>query len=158
MGGFVIKYVVGLGVAAFVAVSPPSRAQQPEYLPHCTPTLVRVGSRDGVASWYGQECQGNQTASGETYDMNGLTAAHRNLPLGTKIRVTNLINHRSLILRVNDRGPFVPGRLLDVSRAAARRLGFVGAGTARVNIRVIQFPHASRVQVVCPGARLLAMN
>ncbi len=153
-----IKYMIGLGMAAFVAMAPSSQAGQPVYFPHCTPTVVHAKSRYGIASWYGQECQGNSTASGESYNMNGLTAAHRNLPLGTEIRVTNLRNHRSLNLRVNDRGPFVPGRLLDVSRAAAKLLGFSGQGLARVRIQVLHLPRSSRVQAVCPGARLFAIN
>lgn len=153
-----IRYVVGLGMAAFVAMAPSSQAGPPAYLPYCTPTVVSARSRVGIASWYGEECQGSPTASGETYNMNGLTAAHRELPLGTEIRVTNLKNHRSLNLRVNDRGPFIPGRMLDVSRAAARLLGFSGEGIARVRLQVIHLPHQSRVQVVCPGARLYAMN
>lgn len=153
-----IKYVVGLGVAAFVAMSPSSQAGPPAYFPYCTPTVVSAKSKVGIASWYGEECQGSPTASGETYNMYGLTAAHRELPLGTEIRVTNLKNHRSLNLRVNDRGPFVPGRMLDVSRAAARLLGFSGEGVARVRLQVLHLPRHSRVQVVCAGARLYAMN
>ncbi|MGH9352387.1 MAG: septal ring lytic transglycosylase RlpA family protein [Terriglobia bacterium] len=153
-----IRYVVGLGMAAFVAMAPSSQAGQPAYFPYCTPTIVNARPHVGIASWYGKECQGNPTASGESYNMNGLTAAHRKLPLGTEIRVTNLKNHRSLNLRVNDRGPFVPGRLLDVSRAAARLLGFSGEGLARVRIQVLHLPRKSRVQVVCPGARLYALN
>lgn len=153
-----IRYVVGLGMAAFVAMAPSSQAGPPAYVPYCTPTVVRAGSKIGIASWYGKECQGNETASGEAYDMNGLTAAHRELPLGTEIKVTNLKNHRSLNLRVNDRGPFIPGRMIDVSRAAARLLGFSGEGLARVRVQVLHLPHHSRVQVVCPGAKLYAMN
>ena len=153
-----IRYVVGLGMAAFVAMAPSSQAGPPVYLPYCTPTVVRSGSKIGIASWYGKECQGNETASGEAYDMNGLTAAHRELPLGTEIKVTNLKNHRSLNLRVNDRGPFIPGRMIDVSRAAARLLGFSGEGIARVRVQVLHLPHHSRVKVVCPGVRLYAMN
>lgn len=94
----------------------------------------------GVASWYGEECAGNPTASGEIFDMNGLTAAHRVLPLGTRIRVTNLRNNKSVVLRVNDRGPGVPGRLLDVSVEAARRLGFKGMGLTQVQIEVVDYP------------------
>ena len=94
-------------------------------------------SQFGLASWYGAEFQGVPTASGEPYDMNRLTAAHPSLPLGSTILVTNLRNHKSLLLKVNDRGPNVTGRLLDVSKAAARRLGFSGAGLARVRIRAV---------------------
>jgi len=153
-----VKYVIGLGVAAFVAISPPSQAGQLSYVPYCTPVVVQGRSRDGIASWYGKECQGNETASGEFFNKDALTAAHPDLPFGTTVRVTNLKNRRSLILRINDRGPNVPGRLLDVSRAAARLLGFSGEGIALVRIEVLRFPHDSRSQVACPGARAFAMN
>lgn len=94
----------------------------------------------GVASWYGPKFHGRLTANGETYDMHGLTAAHRTLPFGTWVRVTHLGNGRSVDLRINDRGPFVKGRMIDVSYAAAQRLDLVGSGTARVEIRVLDGP------------------
>ncbi len=104
------------------------------------PILPLANGELGVASWYGEECQGNLTASGEAFDMNGLTAAHWVYPLGTKIRVTNLNNNRSLTLRINDRGPGVAGRLLDVSKAAAQHLGFLTAGKTLVRIKVLSYP------------------
>jgi len=88
----------------------------------------------GVASWYGAELQGSKTATGERFAADGLTAAHPSLPLGTRVLVTNLANGRSVVVRINDRGPFVGGRVLDVSRGAARALGMLGSGTARVRI------------------------
>ena len=91
----------------------------------------------GVASWYGPEFHGRRTASGERFDQEGLTAAHRSLPLGTRVRVTNLENGRSVIVTVTDRGPFVRGRVIDLSRGAARRLGILRAGTARVRVEPI---------------------
>lgn len=94
----------------------------------------------GLASWYGEECEGNLTASGEIYDINGLTAAHRRLPLGTRIKVTNLKNKKSLIVRINDRGPFVDNRFLDLSMAAARKLGFMEAGFALVRAEIVSVP------------------
>jgi len=94
----------------------------------------------GMASWYGPNFHGRRTANGETYDMHGLTAAHRTLPFGTWVRVTNLDNGRSVDLRINDRGPFAKGRVIDVSYAAAERLEMVGPGTARVEIRVLEAP------------------
>lgn len=97
-------------------------------------------SERGVASWYGPNFHGRRTANGEVYDMHGLTAAHRTLPFDTWVRVTNLDNGRSVDLRINDRGPFVKGRMLDVSYAAAQRLEMVGPGTARVEIRVLDGP------------------
>lgn len=91
----------------------------------------------GVASWYGEPFHGRLTSNREVYDMYGLSAAHKTLPLPTFVRVTNLDNHRSLILRVNDRGPFVDNRVIDLSYAAATRLGVVGKGTAAVEVRAI---------------------
>ena len=91
----------------------------------------------GRASWYGHALQGLPTASGEAYDMNAMTCAHRSLPLGSLIRVTNLRNHRTLMLRVNDRGPMVESRVIDLSYAAAKRLGFSQRGTVKVRIDLV---------------------
>jgi len=92
----------------------------------------------GVASWYGFETyhqkDGHMTANGEAFDPNGLNAAHKYLPLPTFVKVTNLENRRSIILRVNDRGPFVDGRIIDLSAGAARKLGFFEKGTAKVRV------------------------
>ena len=92
---------------------------------------------EGEASWYGEAYHGRTTASGEVYDMHALTAAHRSLPFGTRVRVTNLANGRSLVLTINDRGPFVAGRIIDVSRRAAERLGFLEAGLTKVRVERI---------------------
>lgn len=97
---------------------------------------------EGIASWYGREFHGRRTASGEIYDMHALTAAHRTLPFGTLLEVYNLDNGRSVQVRVNDRGPFVKGRILDLSRAAAEELGMVTAGLARVRIAVLAWPQS----------------
>ncbi len=94
----------------------------------------------GEASWYGERHQGRRTANGEPYDMYRLTAAHPALPLGTKVLVTNLQNGRSVEVRVNDRGPTVAGRIIDLSYAAARRLGAIAAGTIPVSVRVLSTP------------------
>ncbi|MDP6691495.1 MAG: septal ring lytic transglycosylase RlpA family protein [Alphaproteobacteria bacterium] len=94
-------------------------------------------SRTGIASWYGAKFHGRRTANGEIYDMNALTAAHKTLPMPVRVRVTNLGNGRSLVLRVNDRGPFVNGRIIDVSRRAAQLLGFKKQGTAKVRVTVL---------------------
>lgn len=91
----------------------------------------------GTASWYGPGFHGNRTSSGEVYDQNDLTAAHQTLPLGTRVVVTNLESGRAVEVRINDRGPFVKGRSIDLSYAAARALGMVGPGTARVRIEVL---------------------
>ena len=88
----------------------------------------------GEASYYGAKFDGRRTASGETFDSSALTAAHRTLPFGTLVKVTNLASGRSVVLRINDRGPFVSGRVIDLSLAAARRLGMVHSGTAQVRL------------------------
>jgi rare lipoprotein A len=88
----------------------------------------------GTASWYGGDLHGRPTASGETFDMNGVSASHRTLPLGTVIRVTNLDNYKTIDVRISDRGPFVRSRILELSYGAARALDFVRAGTAMVKI------------------------
>ena len=93
---------------------------------------------EGMASWYGEEFQGRRTSSGEPYDLYAMTAAHRTLPLPSYVEVTNVENGKRVVVRVNDRGPFHGGRLIDVSYAAAHRLGMLGRGTARVRIRVLQ--------------------
>ena len=101
----------------------------------------------GVASWYGDDFHGRRTSNGETYDMHELSAAHRTLPLPSYVEVTNLANGRSVVLRVNDRGPFHdPGRrIIDVSYAAAQRLGMIGTGTASVRVRAVE-PYQSRTR------------
>jgi rare lipoprotein A len=88
----------------------------------------------GIAAWYGRELHGKKTASGETFDMNALSAAHRTLPFGTLLRVTNLDNFKSITVKVIDRGPFDRSRVLELSYGASRELGFVSQGTARVRI------------------------
>jgi len=95
-------------------------------------------TEQGIASWYGDPFHGRQTSSGETYDMEEMTAAHRTLPFGTVLQVVNLDNGRTVQVRVNDRGPYVDGRVIDVSRRAARELDMVGPGTARVYVTVIE--------------------
>ena len=92
---------------------------------------------NGTASWYGPRFHGKKTASGEIYDQNKLTAAHKTVPLGSKARVTNLDNGNAVEVEINDRGPFIEGRIIDLSRAAARALGFVESGTAPVRIELI---------------------
>lgn len=92
----------------------------------------------GEASWYGPGFHGNQTASGEVYDMEAMTAAHRRLPFGSRVQVVNLDNGQRTEVRINDRGPFARGRIIDLSRAAARDIGMLGSGTARVRIEVLE--------------------
>jgi rare lipoprotein A (peptidoglycan hydrolase) len=138
------RIVMGCAVAILVAISARTEASPSSSynLANFVPPAIshQQVSQVGMASWYGEEFEGNSTANGETYDSNGLTAAHRTLPLGTKLKVTNLGNNRSIVVRINDRGPFVHNRFLDVSMAAARVLGFMGSGLAKVRTEVISYP------------------
>jgi rare lipoprotein A (peptidoglycan hydrolase) len=93
-----------------------------------------------TTSWYGEDFDGQPTATGEIYDMYGATAAHPTLPLGSIVRVVNTRNHRSQVVRINDRGPYVEGRELDVSYAVAQKLGFDQRGTARVRLELLEVP------------------
>lgn len=108
---------------------------------------------EGLASWYGPGFHGEKTSSGETYDMNDYTAAHKVLPMHTRIRVQNLENGRVADLRVNDRGPFVAGRIVDLSLAGAQALGVVGPGTARVRLTVLGGEGMNAAAVVAAVAR-----
>ena len=102
------------------------------------PAAARIGStQTGIASWYGYPYHGRRAANGETYDMEKMTAAHRTLPFGTWVRVKNLENSRTIDVRITDRGPFVRGRVLDLSHAAAAAIEMIGPGTAKVKITVI---------------------
>jgi rare lipoprotein A len=94
----------------------------------------------GVASWYGPGFDGNYTANGEIYDMNGISAAHKTLPFGTIVRVVDLETGRSVVVRINDRGPFVEGRIIDLSKGAAERLGLIARGITRVGLRIVRWP------------------
>ncbi len=121
---------------------PPSRYGNPESYEVFGQTYYVQDSAEGhretgVASWYGKKFHGERTSSGEEYDMYALTAAHRTLPLPTYARVTNLENDRSIVVRINDRGPFADNRIIDLSYAAAYRLGFVDEGTARVRVETL---------------------
>jgi rare lipoprotein A len=102
-----------------------------------TPAVDYGYDETGIASWYGADFHGKLTANGETYDMNEVTAAHKTLPMPSLARVTNLENGRSLIVRVNDRGPFVAGRIIDLSRRSAQLLGLEGKGTGRVRVQIL---------------------
>nr|WP_275050953.1 septal ring lytic transglycosylase RlpA family protein [Helicobacter sp. MIT 05-5294] len=104
------------------------------------PTNVALGETyDGIASWYGPKFHGKKTSNGETYSMYAHTAAHKTLPMNTIVRVTSKENGKSTIVRINDRGPFVAGRIIDLSNSAAKDIEMVGKGTARVRIEVIGF-------------------
>jgi len=104
------------------------------------PTVVKVGDRfHGNASWYGPNFHGKLTSNGEKYNMWAMTAAHKTLPMNTIVRVTNRRNGKSTIVRINDRGPFVATRIIDLSKAAASKIGMVGRGTAPVTLEVLGF-------------------
>ena len=111
----------------------------------------------GTASWYGDIFEGKPTASGEPYDMYGMTAAHLKLPMGSYVKVTNLHNGRSVIVRVNDRGPIVPGRIIDLSYGAAQALQFRQKGLQRVRLDVVSRPDVNIAQAK-PKLQTLAYN
>jgi rare lipoprotein A len=135
------RLIMGCAVAGLIALSAKSEARSSTAIGLSPLTVMpKETYQIGVASWYGQEFQGNTTANGEVYDLNGFTAAHPTLPFGTTIRVTNLKNSKNILLRVNDRGPHIGRRLIDVSWAAAKRLGFVRSGTTPVRVEVVTYP------------------
>ncbi len=124
-----------LAVMVIVFLSACAQTPQPPPAPDRA-----VFTQTGVASWYGKSHHGRTTANGEKFDMEALTAAHRTLPFGTIVKVTNLSNNRSVTVRINDRGPYVAGRIIDLSARAARDLGIIENGVARV--RLEQLPPA----------------
>ncbi len=102
-----------------------------------SPAAAAGYDRTGKASWYGKRYHGRTTASGVRFDMNAMTAAHRSLPFGTRVRVTNLANRRSVVVTINDSGPFAGGRIIDLSRRAAEILGMVRTGVVRVRVHTV---------------------
>jgi rare lipoprotein A len=133
-----------LGVAGAQAASPTERLNPQIVVSH------HHWYQLGVASWYGKFFQGRTTASGEPYDENQLTCAHRTLPLGSVLRVTNLRNNRSVIVTVNDRGPVPESRVIDLSHAAAETLGFSDSGLAPVKVELIG-PSSELAQLLMPA-------
>jgi rare lipoprotein A len=116
------------------------------------PLHTATGYRQrGYASWYGPGFHGKRTSNGEVYDMGKMTAAHKTLPMNTWVKVTNLANQKSEVVRVNDRGPFVDGRIIDLSRAAAAKLGVIGPGTAKVEVVALGYKKAGRAPSGRPG-------
>jgi rare lipoprotein A len=130
----------GMVVSDPVRTAAPPRIAVPRTAPAAAPARIAErgdqGDR-GRASWYGPEFQGSPTASGEPFDMHALTAAHRTLPLGSYARVKNLDNGRSVVVKINDRGPHARRRMIDLSYAAAKEIRMVGAGTARVEVEPV---------------------
>jgi rare lipoprotein A len=139
------------GPALVKAPPPEMPAPRPAPEPKVGPRPVETGK----ASWYGKAHHGQTTSSGEVYDMNALTAAHRSLPLGTRVLVTNVQNGRTVEVRINDRGPFIRGRILDLSYAAARELGALSDGAFRVKLQVLSEPTGARTDS-SPPARTAA--
>jgi rare lipoprotein A len=117
-------------------------------------TAQTLESSEGRASWYGAEFAGRRTANGEIYDPSQLTAAHKTLPFGTFVRVTNPSSGQNVVVRINDRGPFKPGRVIDVSRAAAEQIGMIGPGTLVVRLELI----SQQSQVAVNGNVILAAD
>jgi rare lipoprotein A len=116
---------------------PAPKANQPAISPTVPPTVPIVQGEQGLASWYGHPYHGRPTSSGEIYNMYAMTAAHRTLPFGTRVRVHDLDNGQAVEIRINDRGPFVEGRIIDLSYAAAKSMGMLGAGIARVKLEIL---------------------
>jgi rare lipoprotein A len=124
-----------MGACARTTPPPASIIREVPALP--PPARGVVAVYEGKASWYGREQQGHLTANGERFDMRALTAAHRTLRMNTRVRVVNLRNGREVIVRINDRGPYARGRIIDVSRAAAERLDMLDAGVVPVRVEVL---------------------
>lgn len=123
-------------VAVFIGASPALSAKETRH--HPSSAISHAKPIVGVASFYGGKFQGKRTASGEIFNANAMTAAHRSLPFGTLIMVTNLRNGQSVVVRVNDRGPHVRGRIIDLSKAAAKKIGLGHAGSTRVKLEVLK--------------------
>lgn len=140
----IVLSVVSLGAAQGPHTSESSQIQKKVVTTHAPPTMTAKRAarprpyQVGTASWYGDYFQGKPTASGEPYNMFDMTAAHPTLPLGTWVRVTNLRNGRAVVVRVNDRGPVVPGRIIDVSYSTARALNFKAQGLQQVRLDIVQ--------------------
>ena len=134
-----ILLALSVCLAAACASSRPASAP-PVPAAGAGPTSFGGWSEEGIASWYGGDdgFEGKPTASGEIYDSSLMTAAHRDLPLGTLVEVSNLESGKSVSVRINDRGPFIPGRIIDLSRSAAGKLDLIGPGTGRVRLTLLQ--------------------
>ena len=131
-----IAFLLALGILLQAGCVPPYRQKHPER------ALKGAYSEEGLGSWYGMDKgkvkeHGKLTASGRPYDQNALTAAHKTLPLGTRVQVTNLENGKRLMVVINDRGPYIEGRIIDLTLRGARLLGYEAKGTARVRIEAI---------------------
>ena len=128
---------LGNDLSTFDPVVPSTAVDLDSFEPPVEDATVASSLGTGIASYYGRRFHGRRTASGEPFDMHGFTAAHRTLPFGSLVRVTNPRNGRSVTVRINDRGPFVRGRTIDVSRAAAEELGMIARGHASVELELL---------------------
>ncbi len=127
-------------------VTPPSQEKGGETPKRLFPEPLTTFRQTGMASFYSSDLQNYITASGEAYDMNGFTAAHPTLPFNTQVRVTNLSNNLSVVVRINDRGPYTKRRIIDLSRAAAEQIGLIESGTEMVEIEVVKPPEPQQPQ------------
>jgi rare lipoprotein A len=125
----------GCAIPLVKAPDAPVQEAAPESV---APSTEQEPFERGVASWYGLPFHGRRTANGERFDMNALTAAHKTLPFGTLVKVRSLVNGREVVVRINDRGPFTPGRIIDLSHAAAKAIGLLGIGTKRVSLTLVE--------------------
>jgi len=142
-----MAWLAGCSAQSASSIPKPLAVQRPAPPPEIAPAPAHVTT----ASWYGPGFNGRRTSSGEVYNRNGLTAASRTLPIGSHVRVTNLSNGRSVVVRINDRGPFVPGRGIDLSQKAAQQIGLDHSGVARVQIaRADDAAAASLVSTAAP--------
>jgi rare lipoprotein A len=151
VAGVIVLVASGLAACTAPLPPPPVQAELPPPAPPEPPTTsvyplpTATFTEVGLASWYGRRFHKKHTASGERYNMRELTAAHRSLPLDTMVRVTNLRNNRSVTVRINDRGPYAGGRIIDVSHNAAALLGMTKAGVVRVRVEVFQADQSKSV-------------
>jgi|SRR6185312_1105691 len=133
----ICAYLVWALAATFAPAISPKPAHAPLPVATPPPRTAQAPFQVGMATWYGKWFQGKETTSGERFNMYAMTAAHKFLPFGTRVRVTNLLNHRSVVLRINDRGPVPAGRIIDLSYAAARVLHFYEDGLIPVRIDIV---------------------
>ncbi len=146
-GRAVGRYLPLVAMALLFAGCTPAVMRSESRAPAATATTARVatsaataGAQTGVASWYGPGFAGRRTANGEVFDPSQLTAAHRELPFNTLVRVVNETNGKSVVVRINDRGPFKGGRVIDLSRAGAEAIDMIGSGVARVRLEILSLP------------------
>ena len=140
LGGCVPIRQMAPGVRADHASGTATEFEKPEDFKNLGPDAWKA-EMEGIASWYGEEFNGRLTASGEVYDMYQMTAAHKTLPLGTVVKVTNEENGQTVQVRINDRGPYVKGRIIDLSRNAGKAIGMKDTGTAQVKLEVVKWPN-----------------